>query len=465
MIVCKVCGATNEQGATFCGTCGAFLEWSGEAVQPDGSTQPVGGQQGGVPPVPPPVGPTGPPAGDAAATSTQPLTAVDPPADPAPPPGSIICSNCGMANDPTRVYCSRCATELAAATAPVAAIAAAPPAGRAIPPVAILAAIGGVAVIAVLAFVFLLPKSPPDTGIDTAIPSLADVSVAPSPAASASAQPSASAGASPSAEPSAPASLPPPVPSGHLAMSVLADGDANIVVFTFDGEKQSTLVGGKKFNASDPAFSSDGDVLAYVSTTGPLDPIKASTGEGIRLVNADGSDPKVPDLTHHDVDRNPAWSPDGKFIAFASTRGHKNGKNLDIYARPVKDTTDLIVLADDPADDWDPTYAPDGDTIAFVSRRDGDAHLFTMNANGKAEKPLDLGDGIFDDPAYSPDGKFLAFTHRDERERTEAAVRRQRGRHGHAPARVTSTPTSTTPRGRPTRRCSRSRPPGRARRS
>ena len=54
MIVCKVCGATNEQGATFCGTCGSFLEWSGEAVQPDGSTQPQAAADG------PPPGPTGP---------------------------------------------------------------------------------------------------------------------------------------------------------------------------------------------------------------------------------------------------------------------------------------------------------------------------------------------------------------------------------------------------------------------
>ncbi|HEY4190440.1 MAG TPA: zinc-ribbon domain-containing protein, partial [Candidatus Limnocylindrales bacterium] len=54
VIVCKVCGATNEQGATFCGTCGAFLEWSGETVQPDGTTQPGPVTPGGPPPVPSP---------------------------------------------------------------------------------------------------------------------------------------------------------------------------------------------------------------------------------------------------------------------------------------------------------------------------------------------------------------------------------------------------------------------------
>ena len=56
MIVCKVCGATNEQGATFCGTCGSFLEWSGETVQPEGSTQPQAAVDG---PPPVPAGPTG----------------------------------------------------------------------------------------------------------------------------------------------------------------------------------------------------------------------------------------------------------------------------------------------------------------------------------------------------------------------------------------------------------------------
>ena len=32
MIVCKSCGHENEGGDTFCGSCGAFLEWSGESV-------------------------------------------------------------------------------------------------------------------------------------------------------------------------------------------------------------------------------------------------------------------------------------------------------------------------------------------------------------------------------------------------------------------------------------------------
>ena len=32
MIVCKKCGNQNEEGATFCGSCGGFLEWLGEKI-------------------------------------------------------------------------------------------------------------------------------------------------------------------------------------------------------------------------------------------------------------------------------------------------------------------------------------------------------------------------------------------------------------------------------------------------
>ena len=105
MIVCKVCGATNEQGATFCGTCGAFLEWSGEQVQPEGAPQGTG-PAGDPPPVPndPPIPyPINDPAPVPIPPTPEPV-----------PEGSIVCPNCGQVNESTRVYCSRCATELAA---------------------------------------------------------------------------------------------------------------------------------------------------------------------------------------------------------------------------------------------------------------------------------------------------------------------------------------------------------------
>jgi hypothetical protein len=40
MVVCRKCGRQNAAGTTFCASCGAFLEWTGEAVDPDAQPSP-----------------------------------------------------------------------------------------------------------------------------------------------------------------------------------------------------------------------------------------------------------------------------------------------------------------------------------------------------------------------------------------------------------------------------------------
>jgi len=90
-LVCRRCGFTNVPGDTFCGSCGAFLEWEGE-VAADGS-----------PITPPPPGP---------GTSDVPIVA-DPGPTPAPPEGDLVrCPACGVANAASRTFCQACGTKL-----------------------------------------------------------------------------------------------------------------------------------------------------------------------------------------------------------------------------------------------------------------------------------------------------------------------------------------------------------------
>ncbi len=408
MIVCKVCGATNEQGATFCGTCGSFLEWSGEAVQPDGSTQPKAAADG---PPPGPTGPTGASGSDATTGDTTSIvTPVVPPPD-AIPEGSIVCPNCGQANDPTRVYCSRCATELAPVVAPTDAVLAAPPTSRSIPPVAILGGIGAVALLGILAFVFLLPKGSPAPSSEAAVTDVPSASVASNPPSIEASSPPASAGAeSPSASSEPSPAL--PVPTGRIAFQARSNDNSDVMIWSADSGDIEKLAGGKG-NQSEPAWDPKGTKIVYVNSSPPFSPNGGTPAEGLRVVKDDGSEASVFDFTHHDVDRNPAWSPDGKTIVFASTRNHADNKNLDIYSRVFEATTTEDLLVDDPANDWDPAWSPDGNKIVFLSERNGDAHLFTMRPNGGNQTPLKLGNGIFADPAFSPDGEKLAFTRRD----------------------------------------------------
>lgn len=408
MIVCKVCGATNEQGATFCGTCGSFLEWSGEAVQPDGSTQPQAAD--GPPPVPP--GPSGPSADASTGDTTAIVTATAATAETA-PPGSIICPNCGQANDPTRVYCSRCATELAPVVAASDQVVAAPPTSRSIPPVAIAGAIGVVALLAILAFV-LLPKGSPAPSSEAAITEVPSAVVASNPPSiEASASPAASAsGAVESPSPSSEVTPAPPVPTGRIAFQARKNANSDVMVWSADTGDIEKLAGGKG-DQSEPALDPDGKRIVYIDNIPPYSPNGGTPDEGLRVVKDNGGPASVFDFTHHDVDRNPAWSPDGGTIVFSSTRDHTQNKNLDIYSRVYEATTTENLLVDSPADDWDPAWSPDGNRIVFVSERNGDAHLFTMRPNGNGQVALKLGNGVFDDPAFSPDGEKLAFTRRD----------------------------------------------------
>ena len=73
----------------------------------------------------------------------------------------------------------------------------------------------------------------------------------------------------------------------------------------------------------------------------------------------------------------PAWSPDGKKIAFVTDRGSPGpGVGLmEIYVMNV-DGTGVARLTDNSANDWHPSWSPDGTRIAFESDRDFNTEIY-----------------------------------------------------------------------------------------
>jgi Tol biopolymer transport system component len=105
-------------------------------------------------------------------------------------------------------------------------------------------------------------------------------------------------------------------------------------------------------------------------------------------MNEDGTDPVR--LTFNAVSSPsrewgpwPAWSPDGRKIAFMSDRDG----NREIYVMNA-DGTGLTRLTNDDVDDENPSWSPDGNQVAFNRRVLGHLQIFVMNADGSAPTRL-----------------------------------------------------------------------------
>jgi eukaryotic-like serine/threonine-protein kinase len=103
------------------------------------------------------------------------------------------------------------------------------------------------------------------------------------------------------------------------------------------------------------------------------------------------------------LNEDPALSPDGKLLAYASDRGG-NG-TLNIWVRQLAGG-DPLRLTDDPADDYEPVFSPDGSQIAFRSERDGGGIYVVSVFGGQAHRIARQGHH----PRYSPAGDQIVYS-------------------------------------------------------
>ncbi|MBA2304945.1 MAG: PD40 domain-containing protein, partial [Acidobacteria bacterium] len=102
--------------------------------------------------------------------------------------------------------------------------------------------------------------------------------------------------------------------------------------------------------------------------------------------------------------RQPAWSPDGRRIAFQS---YRNG-TWDIWTIEP-DGSNPAAITSGPFDDREPHWSPDGARVAFSSDRSGNYDIWALElATGKVQRvTADPGNDVW--PAWSPDGREIAF--------------------------------------------------------
>lgn len=117
-------------------------------------------------------------------------------------------------------------------------------------------------------------------------------------------------------------------------------------------------------------------------------------------------------------DNSPAWSPDRRWVVFASSRGRRTLVETSLWITAAEPGAEPRRLTSEAAVDRDPVWTPDGRAIVFASDRGGSFDLWRLELapgpNGWPEvagapEPLTRGPDHELHPSPAPDGRRIAF--------------------------------------------------------
>jgi TolB protein len=241
------------------------------------------------------------------------------------------------------------------------------------------------------------------------------------------------------------------IESSRIVYSAVRDGQRNLFLFdrTSGETKQLTREEAKEHGANNPRPSRDGKRVVYQRLLpGNYDLGLLSIGDAETSVLVENPAYEV----------SPIWSPDGRRIAFMSTRGFElgsigpfpghiysqeaaggepvqltrepltsslgpsdwspdgaslllsryDGERIRIYSLEVASGKERPIT-DSPHKDYSAVYSSDGKRIAFHSETEGGANIVVCDLDGRNRLEL-TADGFNYGPRWSPDNRWLLFT-------------------------------------------------------
>jgi TolB protein len=201
---------------------------------------------------------------------------------------------------------------------------------------------------------------------------------------------------------------------------------------TFDPSDKTTVVDGYVYEVGSSKVmlskrtvgkSSDITTLAHTLSNAIIEALTGNPGifltkiamtcdksgkKEIYFMNYDGTETKQ--LTHHkSLSFAPAWSPDGKKMAYSIVTRHTgNIKNIDLYEYDFVQQT-LRLLSDRTGINSGAVYTPDGKNLLLTLSYQGSPAIYSLDLSTRALTRLTQSLGFDVDPNLSPDGKRFAF--------------------------------------------------------